>query len=189
MIVRHLMRFPVEKKPHIYYTFLANKWIGQASYKEMLDGKIKHDTDELSASEKAELKNPVKYRDFVNKKIEKLDDELEETIKYDLPRMLRCYIDISDQILREKGQSVSFCRELPIYLEAGASQPSVLLLLEAGLSRNTAIVISEQIPILGLKPPSWKSILEVTKWLQENKEKLKGPLHAIYYNEIVDLLG
>jgi superfamily II DNA/RNA helicase len=194
LISVHLMRDPklnskgTVNRAYQHFAYVAAKWIAQAPYKQILESQIIYERGLLTKSQRDEIEGPEKHRDFVNHVIEVLDSNLEDKIRYDYTRMLKCYIDIAEQILKERNRKASYCRELPIYLEAGASDPNVLILLDAGLSRNTAIEISGYILKSYPTIPRWQNITEAVGWLRENNQELKNAIHSMLYKEVEELI-
>jgi two-component SAPR family response regulator len=124
----------------------------------------------------------------VNNVIENLDDDLEDGIKFDYTRVLKCYADIVEQILKERKEEERFCKELPLFLEAGAKDRNILLMLDIGLSRNTAIEIASRVSLFGTTLPRWKTISEAIVWLKAHEEYLKKALHPMLHDEVAKLL-
>ncbi len=158
-------------KSYIYYTNLASRWIKGRPYKEILDNKIRINKINENESEKA----------FVNRMIDKLDDELENYLKYHYSRGLQCYCDMAAHILKERKEDVSFCIELPEYLEAGASDPRIFLLLDAGLTRVSALYLFSHLD------PEIKEVADCIEWFKNKKDNLKEwlPESLIYEVELL----
>jgi hypothetical protein len=125
----------------------------------------------------------------INRIIEELDDNIENTIKFEYARGLKCYCDIVQKVLSEQGKDEKYCQRLPLFLESGASDEKILFLIGAGLSRNTSIEIY-RIFANGAGLPSWKSVTDTVNWLRVNKSRLTTrQLHRILYSEIERILG
>lgn len=184
-----LLRQREDSKSYRHFSHLANLWINQASYKEILEGQLRYRQKNPSEIDLATLREEDGHRKLVNNVIENLDDDLEDSIKFDYTRALKCYADVVEQILKEKKMEGPFCKELPLYLEAGAKDKNILLLLDIGLSRNTAIEITSRVLLFGRTLPQWKTISEVIVWLKEHEEDLRKILHPMLYNEITKMLA
>jgi hypothetical protein len=171
-----------------HFSHLANLWINQASYKEILEGQLRYREKHPSDDDRATLLEEDGHRKFVNNVIENLDDDLEDKIKFDYTRALKCYADIVEQIFKEKNEERPFCKELPLFLEAGAKDKNILLLLDVGLSRNTAIEIASRVSLFGTTLPRWKTLSEAIVWLKSHEADLQKTLHPMLYDEVSKIL-
>jgi replicative superfamily II helicase len=183
-----LLRQREDSDSYRHYNYLANLWINQASYKEILEGQLRYRQKNASDFDLETLREEDGHRKFVNNVIEDLDDDLEDRLKFDYTRALKCYADIVEHILKEKNKETRFCKELPLFLEAGAKDKNILLLLEIGLSRNTAIEIASRVSLFGRTLPQWKSLSEAIVWLKEHEEDLRKTLHPMLYDEVTKIL-
>jgi hypothetical protein len=182
LIGKHLTK--ERGQSHVFYTWLAGRWIRGIPYKRILEERI-----DYVLSRKPEISdNPAKKKREINKIIENMDEAIEDKIRFDYTRGLKCYCDIIDSILTEEKAHIDYCKNLPLYLESGASDESVLYLIGAGLSRNVAIeifdVIRERGELLTLE-----SVRGALEWLEENKPLLKNLIHPILYEEVERLLS
>ncbi len=157
-----------------YYALIANHWLLHKPYRLILRKNIEYQTDTLGKAYNKKL---------VNELINDLDRVLEDTLKFEYARGLKCYVDILSRILQDRHETVSFCKELPMYLEAGASDSRIFVLLSAGLSRNTAVELYDELP---------KTIKDVTgcmEWLRTNSQIVRRKLHDYMYQEVDDVIG
>jgi len=157
-----------------FYAYVANEWILQRSYKTIVENRIRY------------LKKQPENKQFgkpeINRTIDDIDEVLETTLKFEFTRGLRCYCDIVEHIVEKKGMIEEFSKNLPDYLETGAYDPRVYLLLDVGLSRNSAISISSKMG------ENIKTVGATLDWLRDHKEKIKGILHPLMYKELEVLL-
>lgn len=152
-----------EHEKYVYLATLAHHWIHGFPYKAILDKKISLN----KPKEKEERKK------FINRMIDELDIDIETWIKFEYTRTLQCYCDIVEQILSEKKSDLVFCKNLPEYLEAGAWDQRIFLLMDVGFTRTSALYlynkldtqITDEINCL-----SWlrDNILNVLKWLPDS---------------------
>jgi hypothetical protein len=161
-----------------YFSGLARRWIKETTYKQLIMQKIDYNIRKGNY----EGSTQAEYKAFVNKMIEDLDSELEVSIKYKYSRGLKCYMDITAQILKERDETKEVCEELPIYLEVGACSKNVLLLLELLLSRSTAIQVNEFLP------EGLETIEQCVKIIKKQKNAIKESLSPVLYNEVEELL-
>jgi superfamily II DNA/RNA helicase len=169
-----------------HYSYLSVKWIKQTPYKSILDSEIKHELERVRKLKKRDLDEKEK-KQVTNDAIEDLDNAIEDEIKFNYSRGLKCYIDITERILSEENRQDVFCNNLSLLLESGASDRKILFLIGAGLSRNTAIEIFENFDD-GRKLPQWDTIAATIQWLRQNNSTLQAYLHPIIYREIEKLL-
>jgi superfamily II DNA/RNA helicase len=183
-----LLRDREDSGSYRHFSYLANSWINQASYKEILDAQIRHRQRHPSREDQRLLGREDGFTELVNQVIEELDENLEDDLKFDYTRALKCYSDIVEQIQKERKRGEPFCKELPLFLEAGAKEKNVLLLLDVGLSRNTAIEVASRMPLIGERLPQWKTIAEAIVWLKTHEESLQKILHPLLYTELTKIL-
>ncbi len=93
-------------------------------------------------------------------------DEVEQIARFEAPRGLSCYCDVLTQHLREAGR-MDLLEDMPqfnVLLELGVNQQTQISLMGLGLSRTSAITISEKISADELTE------LQALQWLIDNKE-------------------
>jgi hypothetical protein len=93
-------------------------------------------------------------------------DEVEQIARFEAPRGLSCYCDVLKQHLREIGRQdlLSDLPQFNVLLELGVSQQTQISLMGLGLSRTSAIAISEKISADDLTE------LQAVRWLVDNEE-------------------
>ena len=158
-----------------YYTNLAFRWMGEESYKSLIKDKIDWNKHNIRSRES--------WKGYVNRMISVLDEEIETKIKYDYTRALKCYINITQEILKERQEYRDNFLELPIYLEAGVHTKNVLFLLEAGISRNTAIELK------GFIEKDFTGVSDSISWLKSHREQIEKILAKELFGEIANLLN
>lgn len=151
-----------------YYAGLGAYWIWGRSYKQLLDNKIANNVAEENETQK----------EFINRMIEKHDDDLERELKFTYAKGLQCYCDIVAHILKQNKDERKYCTDLPEYLEAGASSPLVFTLLDLGLSRITALLLYKEMDE-NIKEPS-----ECINWLIDNDALVHKKLGDILYEDL-----
>jgi len=109
--------------------------------------------------------------------------DVEEIARFQAPKYLACYVDLLRVYLEriDRQDLVDRLFEINILLEFGVSQMTQLSLMGLGLSRSSAITLSEII--------TDDSLDEVgcLKWLEEN-EWMTQDMPALIKREIADLL-
>lgn len=169
LISRHL--FNKKNKQYMYDAFIAAYWSTEASYKQLLEMKISRN------------KSEKKDKKFINKMIDEFDEELEQRIRYEYTRAVRCYIDIANNINKDQKTSEEMCLEFPMLLEAGASHKNTLYLMDLGLSRTTSTIITELID------EEVNSTYETYVWLTKNLKQVKRKLHKLLFMEFENALS
>lgn len=173
LIQSHFFKDDFKKTNYRYYTFVANQWINQESYKQILEHRIRYLEEKTG--------QPL-TKSEINSSIDRVDEILESILKYYYARGMRCYCDIAESIIEKRGIIEEYSKELPEYLETGAHDKKVFLLLSVGLSRNNAIKISRKMD------DDVDSNLKCMEWLRKNQEKIKNDLHPLMYLELDELL-
>ena len=158
-----------------YFAFLASRWIQEAPYKSLIEGKISYNVRQGRHLGRD-------WKKFVNRLIDELDDEIEQKLKYEYTRALKCYLDITEAIQQKIGDSRPYCRALPIFLEAGTKNRNTLFLLEVGLSRTVAIRVAHLMDFVRLEDSE-----QCIKWLKLNRTKIKNSLPQLLFSEVKDL--
>ena len=177
MISKHIFR--ENNKKYKYFAFLAKRWIQETPYKSLLEGKIRYN---IKYNIKIGKTIGTEWKKFVNKQIDDLDDEIEQKIKYEYTRALKCYSDITESIRQKVGDDKPYCKALPIFLEAGTCNRNTIFLLELGFSRTIAIKIAHLMDYRGMKNST-----ECISWLKLNKQKIMGTLPVPFHPEIDEL--
>jgi len=165
---------------HKHYSYVADLWIRETRYKQILQGQIEYEkTHNHFKFEKPKAE--------INRIIEELDKDLEDMVRFDYTRGLKCYSNILEEIASEENRPMppAYCPFLSTFLEAGASDKRVLFLIGSGLSRTVAIEISRAMETL----PKWDSLAETMIWLRANRPILKEKIHPLLFEEVERIIG
>lgn len=158
---------------YTYITTLANQWIRGFPYKMLLNKKISLNTPKAKEESKK----------FVNRMIDELDTDIETWIKFEYTRTLQCYCDIVEQILIERKSDLVFCKNLPEYLEAGAWDMRIFLLMDVGFTRTSALYLYDK---LGSEVTDEFNCLA---WLRDNMSDVLNWLPTSLHPEFDLILG
>ena len=111
-----------------------------------------------------------------------MDEELEDIIRFDYTRGLKCYSDAIEQIMSEENwpRPPQYCSDLSTFLEAGASDGRILYLIGVGLSRTVAIEILNAVDGV----PVWHTLKETIAWLRDNISLLKEKMPPLLFVEV-----
>lgn len=155
-----------------YLAILVVNWMNGYRLYNLIDSNYKYWTSEK-----------VKEKKKLNTVIRDTMRDVEEFARFKFAKYSGCYIDVLRFYLESTGQH-KLLEEIPdlsMWLEFGVSQQTQISLIGIGLSRNTAIVISEFIGNDNL------SKSEVIVWLRNNDfEKLD--ISEIIVREIQNVL-
>jgi hypothetical protein len=149
---------------------LITNWMRGFPLARLIANRIKylHDHDR-------QVKLPNEIRDVMR--------DVEQVARFQAPKYLACYTDVLALHLRQLGLKVS--HELPdiaMMLELGVSRVTEVSLMAIGLSRTSAVALSEFIVADDLGRE------EVTAWVAEHRSVREG-LPALVRREIENVLG
>jgi hypothetical protein len=107
--------------------------------------------------------------------------DVEQVARFEAPRALSAYCDVLRQHLRER-QREDIAKQVPefrLFLELGVNQKTQISLMGIGLSRSSAIAVSDLITADSL------SQRQALVWLRQNTEQWSGaPLPVLVKKEI-----
>jgi hypothetical protein len=100
--------------------------------------------------------------------------DVEEFARFQGPKYLACYVDLLRTYFQgiDRGELVDRLLELNILLEFGVSQDTQLSLIGLGLSRSSAIAISEFIADDSLQEAGCLAWLEENDWMAKDMPEL-----------------
>lgn len=110
-------------------------------------------------------------------------DDVERIARFEAPRTITAYLDVLKLFLSESDRSelVDEIEDVSLFLEMGMSLPTQIALLGLGLSRSTAIRLSELIADDSLNERQARNWLEEGAWQSAN-------LPALVVREVKNLL-
>jgi len=152
-----------------FISWLSSNWSNEKTLGEIIHQRI----DFL------EKKGTVYDKKNINREIEDIIKTINQKLTYEICRDLSCYIDILKFVSQERGINVSQLDEkLPYYIEIGASKPTTLALMNNGIPRTVAILISRKIS------PDIQDFNKFKKYIRDNKESLKKQISSILFDEL-----
>ncbi len=100
--------------------------------------------------------------------------DVEEIARFQAPKYLSCYVDLLRVYLQQIGRDdlIERLLELNILLEFGVSQTTQLSLMGLGLSRSSAIAISEYITGDSLNEAACMQWLKENNWMAEDMPEI-----------------
>jgi hypothetical protein len=122
-----LFNYPRTEKSHVYYANLAFKWMRGEVIPQIIDNSM-----EYLRKKGGKPKLPTVIRDVLK--------EIERDLRFKYVRALSCYISILKQILRENDRDdlIKSIPSIPLYMEVGAVNQTMISLMGIGVSRFTA---------------------------------------------------
>lgn len=134
------------------------------------------------------LNNP-RYRDipktkeFINKQIEELFDILDKQIRFEYQKYLKCYTDIFSYYYEVSGYDDShICKELPLFIEFGTYDRNSIILQSIGLSRFSALSITDFLD------HDFIDEMDCKTWLRKNYQLLQRKLSPVLFNEVKQII-
>ena len=117
--------------------YLCARWVTETSLGEIIADQIQY---ERSRSNREGLS-----KKGINDIIESLIDTLSNEIEFRTYRDISCYMDILAHVLEPKHERVQYLSNLAYYVEMGAHKPTTITLMNQGMPRTIAIMISRRI--------------------------------------------
>lgn len=108
--------------------------------------------------------------------------DVEQVARFQAPKYLACYSDVLALHLRQIGEQLPDQPDISMMLELGVSRVTELSLMASGLSRTSAVALSEFIVADDLGRP------QVNEWINANRETIEG-LPALVRREIARVFG
>ncbi len=151
-----------------YHSTLIVRWIRGYKLSFMISKSIKYWKEH----------DPIKKRDTI---IRDVMADIETFARFKFAKYSSCYMDILQLVLKEKNKEhlLDNIPDLTMWLEFGVSEKTQLSFIELGLSRNTAILLSE------FSPRSDMSRNECKEWIKE-QDLESFQFSKILINEIKD---
>lgn len=144
-----------------YFTLLSSSWANEKTLGEIILERL----DFVSENNQSSL-----TKKEINKEIEDIIDLINNTIHYEIRRDIGAYINILGYIEEEKSEDYKMDDKLGYYLEIGACRRTTLTLINNGVPRTAAILISRMLP------ENLNDISEIRKIITKNQEKFKTEL-------------
>jgi hypothetical protein len=109
---------------------------------------------------------------------------VEKEVRYQCVRLAACYSAVLEQVLSDigMGRVAERLPSLPLFLEIGASDRTMVSLMSLGLSRVAAVAISPEAPSRGL------DVEAAARWLKS--QRIEGlPLSTLLKEEVTALVA
>lgn len=108
--------------------------------------------------------------------------DVEQVARFQAPKYLACYTDVLALHLQQQGEPLPELPDISMMLELGVSRITEVSLMALGLSRTSAVALSEFIVADDLGRQ------QVTDWVNTNRDVLEG-LPALVHREIDGVFG
>lgn len=141
----YLLGLPVTDRRHTYHALMAVFWMSGNPLPQIIDNAIGH---------KKEQNTRRVIRDTL--------DTIEKVIRFEVVRLMSCYCAVLVRVFEEIGfpELSTSVPPLPLYLEVGASDRSMISFMGLGLSRVTAAILNDATANKGMTIP------EARTWLR-----------------------
>lgn len=122
-----------------YYGWFALAWMRGESLRSLIDNRVDWERRQENLDELESRKIGALAR--------KVMEQVETKLRYHYVKYLRCYMDILTYKLIEMGRSEeSEMPPIPLFLELGASDRTLVSAMELGMSRIAALEVSKFLP-------------------------------------------
>lgn len=140
----HLLQLPIADQRHTYHALMAVFWMGGRPLPQIIDNAINHKKDQNT-----------------RRVIRETLDTIEKVIRFEVVRLMSCYCAVLVQVFEEIGfpELSKSVPPLPLYLEVGASDRSMISFIGLGLSRVTAAILNDATANKGM------TVAEARSWL------------------------
>ncbi|HEY3317193.1 MAG TPA: DEAD/DEAH box helicase [Coriobacteriia bacterium] len=159
-------------RQYVYYARLAVVWMRGTSLHEIINTHLEYQRSQGS-------------KDRPSRAIFNLIDDIEDVLRFQYVRLTQCYLDCATWALGRHGFSSDAERlpSLPLYLEFGASNRVMLVLMGLGLTRTTARMVAERYPNVEADEDGLLRLLE------NRRDDLRRHLPGVCARELDRLLG
>ena len=151
---------------------LAMRWAREETLGEI----ISHNIGYLERKSEASL-----TREEVNREIENTIRNINSDISYRFCRDISCYTSILKALLKTRNLDIEIDEKIGYYIEIGAHKPTTLTLLNNGIPRTPAILISRGIP------PDIQEFEQCSEHVKGYYSKFKSEIPSILLNEFFEV--
>lgn len=154
------------EKYNNYHVLIADWWTSEKTLFEIIEDRINY---------LEQKRNVITTQETINHEIEGIFEIINKKMKYELSRDMCCYIDILNYIIDNKDEKAKAIESISYYIEMGANKQTTLTLLNNGIPRIIAILLSRKLP------PNLQDYEECKSKIAELRDSFK--------EEIPSLLG
>jgi hypothetical protein len=159
----------VDDESHTFVATLAQQWMRGDPFPVMIDGFVK-----------AKRRRQPDY-DF-RKAVREFLEEVDNTLRFTYVRYIQCYISVLGAVLRASGYESHMAGLAPlhVFLELGASTPTMMNLQSLGISRIAARQLQDRASTTDMTPR------QLRIWLSD--ERVLAGLSRFVREEIIEAL-
>lgn len=141
----YLLGLPTTDRRHTYHALMAVFWMSGNPLPQIIDNAISYKRDQNT-----------------RRVIRETLDTIEKVIRFEVVRLMSCYCAVLVHVFNEIGlpELSKSVPPLPLYLEVGASDRSMISFMGLGLSRVTAAILNDATANKGM------TVLEARTWLR-----------------------
>ena len=153
-----------------YLALLCSYWANEKTIAEIINEDIaykKRTSSGLNVDKK-----------YINKRIEDILKNINDKLKFEICRDISCYVDVLNQVLEDR-QMTPVAMDLGYYLEVGACKKTTLTLLNNGVPRTTAILISRRMN------PNIQDFVQCKQFIIEHRNELEKDIPSILFSDII----
>nr|WP_294564957.1 DEAD/DEAH box helicase [uncultured Rhodopila sp.] len=124
----YLLGLPPTDRRHRYHALMATFWMSGEPLPQIIDNSINHKKDQNT---RRVIRNTL--------------ETIEKIIRFEVVRLMSCYCAVLIHVFEETGFSELSMSvpPVPLYLEVGASDRSMISFMGLGLSRVTAAILND----------------------------------------------
>jgi superfamily II DNA/RNA helicase len=128
-----------------YHTAIAMQWMTGDTYRSIIDESISHsDNDEDTV-----VRNTLKM--------------INNTIRYEYFKLVKCYNSMVEHLIRGREDIEPDLPNIPLFLQVGACDKTMINLIRMGVSRMTASMLTDYVPSEDMDRD------RVVRWLEETR--------------------
>jgi hypothetical protein len=141
----YLLGLPATDRRHTYHALMAVIWMRGTPLPQIIDNAIEYKKDHTT-----------------RRVIRDTFDTVEKVIRFEVVRLMSCYCAVLVRVFEDIGvpDLSKSIPSLPLYLEVGASDRSMISFMGLGLSRVTAAILNDATANKGMTIP------EARDWLR-----------------------
>lgn len=171
-LIEEIFEEPTETTTYQWDTYLAHKWMCEANLHQIIRTRVTWLLDQAGPRRDR--------REVINTGIRKVIQRLNNRVRFDWVRYLRSYTDVLGYVIRDTRLRADMETNLSGYLEIGAYRPGTLAMINAGVSRMTAILITNQFS-------AEQIVADPVQWIHNNREILRLLLPGPCYDDVKGL--
>ncbi len=135
-------------------TKLTDSWLKETTLKRIIE--LELDNKKLSGED-------ICSKDVINNTIESIIKDINNILGYEFCRDINCYEDILSYVMKRTNRNFKKVENLSYYIEVGAHKPITIDLLNKGIPRIIALIISSKLPVDSYNEENYKKAIHDAK--------------------------